>query len=311
MNDNDNLTTSASSAITPSSITRSSIARFCFVVLGEVSTKITMDNIIVEQPLAINLHYFSSQLGDYQEKALTVTMRTPGHDRELIIGWMLAENIVSDVSQIQNITFSNTQNNQADVTLTKSIDVNLPMLARDFASYSSCGVCGKSSINQVDLKITRNINVDEHWLNVEHITELPKLLWQKQSLFQQTGGIHAAGYFSDNTLRYCFEDVGRHNAVDKVIGKLAIENAFQSHGVLILSGRISFELVQKAAMMAIPVIVAVGAPSSLAIQAAQQFNITLIGFIKETQFNVYHAPWRIKVANKMTQNENTHESKTL
>jgi FdhD protein len=302
-NDSDNTTYPA--------ITRSSIARFYLTDNEQITTKITIDDIIVEQPLALNLHYFSRQFGDYQEKALTVTMRTPGHDRELIIGWMLAENIISDVSQIQQITFSNTQKNQADVTLIESVDVNLPMLAREFASYSSCGVCGKSSINQVDLKITRKINTDEHWLNVEHITELPKLLWQQQTFFQQTGGIHAAGYFSDNKLRYCFEDVGRHNAVDKVIGKIALNNTFDAQGVLILSGRISFELVQKAAMMAIPVLVAVGAPSSLAIQAAQQFNITLIGFIKETQFNVYHAPWRIKVANKMTHYENTDESKTL
>jgi len=256
------------------------------------------DQVIVEQPLQISLCFFNAEQQRYQSKILTVTMRTPNDDQALICGFLCAEGIIQQANEVIAIEWlaPNEQNlpqNHAEVTLAKHVQVNWPQLQRDFVSYSSCGICGKSSLKSLALKVQSTIDETQHWLPNQLISGLPTLLWQQQALFQQTGGVHGAGYYANQQLLFSAEDVGRHNAVDKVIGKVCQQQAQQAQAVLILSGRISFELVQKAVMANIPVIVAVGAPSSLAIQAAQQFNITLIGFVKAQKFNVYHADWRL------------------
>jgi len=253
------------------------------------------DYAIIEEPLLIVLNYYDKALRAYQNLELTLMMRTPGNDMVLVIGFLFSEQIINSEQDIIDITVNDESpnNNHVNVKLAKTIELDKNKITRSFASQSGCGICGKTSLNGLAIKTTNTINNENAWLSSLDIIKYAQNIKQYQPLFKQTGGVHGAGYITNNNWVCVYEDVGRHNAVDKVIGDVIINNKKSDRSILVLSGRISFELIQKAITSAIPVIIAIGAPSSLAISAAIQFNITLIGFTKKDQFNVYHGNHRI------------------
>jgi len=250
------------------------------------------DQVVVEEPLQIIL------CGETEKKSfesiLTITMRTPGNDQQLAIGLLLSEGIISSKKDIQSFE---AVENQLSVYLSPGISPELDKINRFQISQSSCGICGKTSLAALEILNPPQIPEMDHFLQPEIIKNLPQSLKPHQKLFHQCGGIHASALF-DKTGKFihCCEDIGRHNALDKLLGHLCTQNhAKNGTDIIVLSGRASFELVQKCIMGGYAVIVAVGAPSSLAIQAAQRFNITLCGFVSEQAFNVYTGEWRLKV----------------
>lgn len=253
------------------------------------------DYAIVEEPLLISLCYFDNDSGTYQTIDLTVIMRTPGNDKELITGFLFNEQVINKEKDIISIKSNDDSqnNNHVMVKLAEPVQPDWEKITRSFASQSSCGICGKTSLNGLAIKNDKIIDNESVWLKSNHIIKHAQDLKLHQPLFIKTGGVHGAGYIVNNEWVCVYEDVGRHNAVDKVIGNIVINNTLANKSILVLSGRISFELMQKAVTAAIPVIIAIGAPSSLAISAAIQFNITLIGFTRNNQFNVYHGSHRI------------------
>ncbi|WP_051302931.1 formate dehydrogenase accessory sulfurtransferase FdhD [Psychromonas aquimarina] len=259
--------------------------------------KLKEDIIVVEEPLQISLSYYDLASEQYQTNTLSITMRTPGHDRELIHGFLLCEGIINEKNDITGCEF-NTQQHQGNavcVVLAKHVQPNWRAIERQFTSHSSCGICGKTSLNALQLKAPVSTE-NKTTINRQNIFQLPELLRQHQTIFSQTGGSHAAGLYSADQFLAAAEDIGRHNAVDKVIGMNCLTETSNEEMILVLSGRISFELVQKAIMANIHIIVAVGAPSALAVKAAKKFNVTLIGFTKTDSFNVYHGDWRVLAA---------------
>ncbi|WP_448214007.1 formate dehydrogenase accessory sulfurtransferase FdhD [Colwellia sp. MEBiC06753] len=263
-------------------------------------TKASLDDIASEQPLQIWLHWLDNaqqqkqqqnQQG-WQRKSLAVIMRTPGQDQALVLGYLLTQGVITSIADVAKLTMD--EENVAEVTLDASITPDWSALSRVFASHSGCGVCGQSQ-----LKLLANryqaFSPEPPWLSSGQIIQMPALLANAQPLFQRTGGSHGAAIWQAGKLRFIAEDVGRHNAVDKVIGQQLQSQQDLQQCVLVLSGRISFELVQKAVVAGINTIVAVGAPSDLAIKTAQQFNQTLIGFVKTNQANIYCGEYRIKV----------------
>lgn len=260
------------------------------------------DFIAVEEPLQISLSYFDSTKQSYQLRKLSITMRTPGEDSELVYGFLLSEGLINNQTDIVDCEFDieQHQGNAVCVTLAKHVQPNWQALERQFTSHSSCGICGKTSLNALQLKAPTTVakvgdNITST-IGTPTIFKLPEILRKQQALFSQTGGLHAAGLFKDEELLFIAEDIGRHNAVDKVIGMNCLTSSDHDGGILVLTSRISFELVQKAIMANISIIVAAGAPSALAISAAQKFDLTLIGFTKKHSFNVYHGDWRVKEA---------------
>lgn len=252
------------------------------------------DNLAIEEPLEISLEFVRN--GARIKKNISVTMRTPGQDAQLAIGFLFTEGIIINQNQIEKITSDNLVQNKITITLTAETSINLEKLERHFYTTSSCGVCGKSSIEAV--KTISNLNPEFGTLKVDLqlIYQLPARLRAKQSIFESTGGLHAASLF-DNTgnLVMLHEDVGRHNALDKLVGEALIKNMLPlSDYILLLSGRASFELIQKAYMSGIKVVAAVGAPSSLAVELSKEFDITLIGFLREQRFNIYCGEERIQ-----------------
>lgn len=259
---------------------------------GYFEMHLSQDLVISEEPLNIVLHWTCQQSGEQLEQTLMVTMRTPGDDASLVTGLLLSHAVIEHVDQIQSITSS--ELNQCDITLATSVVLDWEALTRHFISHSGCGICGTSNVKK--LAHTFNVTIDEtpQWLPVSALITFSTQLRQHQSLFSLTGGVHSAGIFSLQACLSVKEDVGRHNAVDKVVGDLLAKNKLDNQSILMLSGRISFELMQKAVAAKIPVVVAIGAPSSLAIAVAKQFNITLIGFVSEHAFNVYHGDFRLQ-----------------
>lgn len=258
---------------------------------GAVEIQLSQDIVISEEPLHIVLHWTCPKTNEQLEKTLMVTMRTPGDDDLLVTGLLLSNAVINNVAQIQSI--ETTELNQCDVILTNDVVVDWKALTRHFISHSGCGICGTSNLNK--LAHTFHVAIDEttHWLSLSTLFTLPSILREQQSLFTVTGGVHSAGIFDVDNCLSIKEDVGRHNAVDKVIGDLLQKESLSERLVLMLSGRISFELMQKAVAAKIPVVVAIGAPSSLAVAVAKQFNITLIGFVRENTCNVYHGDFRL------------------
>ena len=226
----------------------------------------------------------------------SLIMRTPGHDKELVYGLLFAEGIIQQASDIRSIQAVEANGelslNELDVELSESLILDAAKFERQFASYSGCGLCGKTSLQALELKQSRAFKPVACRLDSELIGRIKHLL-AEQPLFSQTGGVHAAGlvYQQDGQLQFnglpFFEDVGRHNALDKLVGHELIRHDLNQPGILVLSGRIGFELVQKAIMAGYSIIVALGAPSNLAIQAANQFNVALVGFAKAPRFNLY------------------------
>lgn len=243
------------------------------------------DTIVVEEPLEIKIRFFRQE--KWQTKSLAITMRTPGNDEQLATGFLFTEGIVANNKAIESIQIS--EDNLLAINLIKGVDVDLESLGRNFYATSSCGVCGKASIEKLEKISCYFPQKDLPKISSETVLQLPNLLRNIQSVFDQTGGIHAAGLFSPNgALLAQAEDVGRHNAVDKLIGDCLQKGKIplRNH-ILMLSGRVGFELVQKAMMAGIPIIAAVGAPSSLAIELAEETGMTLIGFLRGERFNIY------------------------
>jgi len=271
------------------------------------------DYLIIEEPLLIALSYFDNTSKQYITKDLTVIMRTPGNDSELITGFLFNEQIINNQEDIIEITIEdNSQNkNHHLVKLAKKIQPNWKKIQRTFASQSSCGICGKTYLNGISIKNNNEIDNTNEWLNTSDIIKYANDLSSHQPLFTQTGGVHGAGYIINNEWVCTFEDVGRHNAVDKMVGYIIQENKRTKKSIIVLSGRVSFEIIQKSITAAIPVIIAIGAPTSLAVKAAIKFNITLIGFARNNTFNVYHGNHRINYNANATHTKDGSQAKKV
>lgn len=257
----------------------------------------TDDLLAVEEPLEIRVVYGPS--GNKQTRNVSVTMRTPGHDFELASGFLFTEGIIQHKDQVKDIyyqrSFPGIEENIVNVELADGMQLDATKLERNFYTTSSCGVCGKASIDAIRTESVYSFAPDTLAFSPDFILSLPDVLRKQQAVFENTGGLHASGLFSSSgELIWLKEDVGRHNALDKVAGSALGAGMFplNTH-VLLLSGRASFELIQKAAMMGIRMVCAVGAPSSLAVQLAEEQGITLIGFLRDHRFNCYTAPHRI------------------
>lgn len=241
------------------------------------------DLLAVEEPLEIRVN----------GNNVAITMRTPGNDEDLAAGFLFTEGILRARSQLVSIGAA--RSNTIDVRVQAEVD--LERLQRHFYMSSSCGVCGKASIDAIELTACPMLERSRPVVARETIHRLPEKLRARQAVFDRTGGLHAAALFDASgeplELR---EDVGRHNAVDKLMGSAFLRDAvpLQQH-ILLVSGRASFELVQKAAMGGIGMLVAVGAPSSLAVEVALRFGMTLCGFVRDGRFNVYSGAWRVIV----------------
>ena len=250
------------------------------------------DTLSVEEPLEIRITA-DDVIGDRRTQPVSVTMRTPGYDADLAAGFLFTEGIINSFGDIESMDLSLC--NIVEVTIKKGVSVNPKVFERHSFVASSCGVCGKKSIDAV--KVRRNYKVDESLpeLSTTVLHALAESLRKAQAEFNSTGGIHASGLFdTSGNLIVIREDVGRHNALDKVIGYELAANALPlTNSILLVSGRASFELVQKAAHAGIAVLAAVGAPSSLAVELAQEAQMTLIGFLRNERFNVYSNAHRI------------------
>ena len=258
----------------------------------------TSDALAIEEPLEIRLEFGSAENRLVQN--ISVTMRTPGNDTELALGFLFTEGIIKkqeDIAQIEHcfIACAENKENVIQVSLGKDVIPHLQNTERNFYTTSSCGVCGKGSINAIRTVGTYIDQQDNNLIDAAILHQLPEILSRHQKVFADTGGLHASALFTQTgKLLLVREDVGRHNALDKLIGAALNENWLPlTINILLLSGRASFELVQKAAMAGITIIAAVGAPSSLAVQLAEEFNITLIGFLRNNRFNIYTAAHRI------------------
>jgi FdhD protein len=251
------------------------------------------DLISIEEPLEISIRY--QDQGKWVNQILSITMRTPGHDEDLVRGFLFNEQIVQNISHIESIKSFGDKVGQYKIqnkilaTLNNSQNVNITKIKRDFLTNSSCGVCGKSSLDALEIIKKDKTSLTEPKLTKEVIIQSPEILRNNQSEFSKTGGIHATGLFaSDGKLVAIREDVGRHNALDKLVGNILKNKLLNPKEQFITcSGRLNFELVQKVLMTNIGIMIGVGAPTSLAIDLASKFNMTLIGFVKKDSFNVY------------------------
>lgn len=257
------------------------------------------DILAAEEPLEIRLVHGPSH--NRRQQNISVTMRTPGEDPELAAGFLFTEGIISGQSDIQEIILSEDKDGHiATVHLKPAVQAQLGNTARNFTATAACGVCGKTAISSIHT----GVSVMDNAINfpAEILFGLPDLLRNEQALFESTGGLHAAALFDSNgSLLMLHEDIGRHNAVDKIIGAAMSQQLMplKNYGLL-LSGRAGFELIQKAAMARIPLIASIGAPSSMAVKMAAEWNITLIGFLKEERFNIYSHPERINCKTNIT-----------
>lgn len=250
------------------------------------------DLVVTEEPLEIRVGYGPKT--DRKQFSLSVTMRTPGSDEALCMGFLMTEGLIENATQVRSLKYcedlgrNEAKDNIMRAELSPEVEVDTEKFKRNFYTTSSCGVCGKASIEAIRVDCELRQRKPMH-LDQEVIFKLPTRLEEAQHVFKHTGGLHAAALFSiDGKLLAYQEDVGRHNALDKLIGLMMMkDDNDHSERILLLSGRISFELVQKAVRAGVNVIAAVGAPSSLAIELAEEFGLTLIGFLKADRFNVY------------------------
>lgn len=279
--------------------------------LNEVSVPITelrpgverltrQDSLAVEEPMEIRVT--SGPSPKRSGRSLSITMRTPGNDFELAVGFLYTEGILKDRSQVEAVEFCGTApagkptSNIVRVDLTEDVVLDIGSLERNFYTTSSCGICGKASLDAVQVKGLVPLDMARPRFPRDQIHALPAKLRQAQPVFERTGGLHAAGLATaTGELLEIREDVGRHNAVDKLIGRRFLdgETQFDELG-MVVSGRASFEILQKALVAGIPLIVAVGAPSSLAAEMAERFGMTLVGFASSERFNVYTGVERVE-----------------
>jgi len=251
------------------------------------------DLISIEEPLEISVKY--KDQNKWVANSLSITMRTPGHDEDLVRGFLFNEQIIQSISEIDKIESYGDKvgqyniQNKIQITLNNSKNINISKIKRDFLTNSSCGVCGKSSLDSLEIIKKEKTFKTEPKLAKDIIVRSPSILRKNQTEFSKTGGIHASGLFSsDGKLISLREDVGRHNALDKMIGNALNKNQIDPKTQFVTcSGRLNFELVQKVLMTNIGLMIGVGAPTSLAIDLANRFDMTLIGFVKEDSFNVY------------------------
>ena len=250
------------------------------------------DFLAIEEPLQFCLN----------GSPLSITMRTPGSDLDLAVGFLFTEGIIDDVGQILSIRAESVEDNPeasgdtVTIRLKPEVAIDPARIRRNFYTSSSCGVCGKLATGAIEVHPPRPMRQSGPQFHPDLIYRLPDLLRQTQPAFDRTGGIHAAALFSpEGTLLGLREDIGRHNAVDKLIG-FALRDGKVPLGdsLILVSGRAGFELVQKSAMAAIPILAAVGAPSSLAVELAKRFGMTLVGFLRGQRFNIYSGNWRIQ-----------------
>lgn len=257
------------------------------------------DALAVEEPLEIRLGFETPD--GRSEKSVSITMRTPGNDAELATGFLFTEAIIRDNADIALVkpcgsTAPDSSNhNVMRVELESGVEVDLDRLERHFYTTSSCGVCGKTSLDALRVLGAKEPAAAGLRFDRDVLTTLPERLRAAQHGFDATGGLHAAAAFdASGELVVIHEDVGRHNAVDKVIGALLSRDMLPASELgLLVSGRASFELMQKAVMAGMPLLAAISAPSSLAVDLAREFNITLVGFLRGDTFNIYAAPERI------------------
>ncbi len=260
------------------------------LVANSLST--VQDVVAVEEPLEISIAFKIQNIWQY--KTIAVTMRTPGNDVELAIGFLYTEQIITLQNTVEKTTIKG--DNKICVYINGTVNIG-SNIERNFYTTSSCGVCGKASIESVLCKLPNPVYPTNTVVSSATIMALPTVLREYQASFNTTGGIHAAAIFNTSgALLTLMEDVGRHNALDKIIGHVFINNLLPLHNtILLLSGRASFELLQKATVAQLPIVCAIGAPSSLAITLAQEVDITLIGFLKNTSLNIYSGNQRIGV----------------
>lgn len=255
------------------------------------------DPLAIEEPLQISLQWTDSATEKQASREWSLTMRTPGDDVNLVTGLLLTQQVITDLSQIMRIEMADCDTRHAGnhllVTLAPGIEPDWGNQSRRYVSQSSCGICGMTSMRALNLAQHIVLDDSSHWLDPQQVIQMPDLLASHQPLFEQTGAVHGAGYLVDGRLIAVAEDVGRHNALDKLLGHILSAGLWDKKGVLVLSGRISFELMQKALLGRVAAIVAVGAPSRLAVDMARQFDMTLIGFTRQHQFNIYHGQHRL------------------
>ena len=252
-----------------------------------------------EEPLEIRLKYFDGI--DFKEKKLAVTMRTPGNDFELAVGFLFTEGIIGSYNEVDNVFYceevkEDEAGNVIIVHLNKEKGIGEETFNRNFYINSSCGVCGKSSIDSLEVICSNVFEKGHPKINASIVHQIPHEAGRDQTVFKHTGGLHGAAIFdTEGKMIIIREDIGRHNALDKLIGARTIETQSNSDKVLFVSGRAGFELVQKAVVAGIPIMIAVGAPSSLAVDLANEYGITLIGFARNDKFNVYSGKERLSL----------------
>ena len=261
------------------------------------------DQLAIEEPLEIRLEYWAE--GVFLQKSISITMRSPGHDVELAAGFLFTEGIIHRFDEIKQIRHCGPLVEGQDfqniirVELQPHVTLNTATMERNFYTTSSCGVCGKTSIEALRVNNPFGLEIQNHTepcFQRERLLALPDRMQSAQHLFQKTGGSHASGLFDgDGKLLSLREDVGRHNALDKVVGWALQNNRLPLFDhIVLVSGRASFELMQKASLAGIPLLAAIGAPSSLAVQFAKEFDMTLVGFLNAQSYTTYHDPGRIQ-----------------
>ena len=258
-----------------------------------------IDHISVEEPLEMNLRFKKN--GNWHTENLSITMRTPGNDEDLILGFLFNERVIENINQIVKVEKQGDKvgdfniHNKIEATIDNIKNIDIGKLKRNFLTNSSCGVCGKTSLDTVEVIKNEKLNLTFPKIKKEIIMKSPDLLMNEQSEFSKTGGIHASSLINDTgKVVVTREDVGRHNALDKLIGYAQKNKLIDNRSQFIAcSGRLNFELIQKGLMSNIGVMAGVGAPTSLAIDLAKRFGMTLLGFVKNNSFNIYSNKERI------------------
>ena len=267
--------------------------------LRKNKTEEVKDHVSVEEPLEMNLRFKKNS--NWLTENLSITMRTPGNDEDLVAGFLFNERIIEDVNQIIKIEKKGDKvgdyniQNKIEATIDNIKNIDIGKLKRNFLTNSSCGVCGKASLDTIEVIKNDKLNLSFPKIQKKIIMKSPELLMSEQSEFSKTGGIHASSLIDDSgKVIVTREDVGRHNALDKLIGYAHRKKLIDNHSQFIAcSGRLNFELIQKGLMSNIGIMAGVGAPTSLAIDLAKRFEMTLLGFVKNNSFNIYTNKERI------------------
>jgi len=274
--------------------------RHLYITIEGSAGELRDDAVTIEEPIEIWVTVPSDD-GSHQEISLSISMRTPGDDKALVVGFLFSEGIINNIDDVKKITYFGpvtepySIQNQINVKLKSGDSINDRDFQRHFYSNSSCGVCGKASIQALEMQHNPQLTKNGFSISKEKLCTLPILLRKAQLEFEQTGGLHGIALIDGaGSILVIKEDVGRHNAMDKLLGELLISEVHKSaENMVLVSGRTSFELVQKALMADIPFIASIGAPSSAAIDLAKEYNMTLVGFLNQSSYNIYNGSHRI------------------